>query len=42
VLLDPVEHLTQLLSFGEARQRRGQALLKGLMMLIKDRTALGS
>ena len=34
VLLDPVEHLAQLPTFGEATQLRGQVLLKGLVALL--------
>ena len=33
VLLDPVEYVAELLSFGEVAQFRGQVLLKGLLAL---------
>jgi hypothetical protein len=33
VLLDPVEYVAELLSFGEVAQFRGQVLLKGLVAL---------
>lgn len=33
VLLDPVEYVAELLSFGEVAQFRGQILLKGLVVL---------
>lgn len=33
VLLDPVEYVAEMLSFGEVAQFRGQVLLKGLVAL---------
>jgi len=35
VLLDPVEYVAELLSFGEVAQFRGQVLLKGLVVLFR-------